>query len=82
MKLAGLILVLAAACSPVAAPQTPTRSQTKTEANAAAKVVPASDLRDINSATAEQLGCAARNVRKDQGSNYRETRSNAALQVR
>jgi len=51
MKLTQLILVLLTALSLAAAPQTPAKSDTK----ATAKTAPASDLMDINSATAEQL---------------------------
>ena len=51
MKLTQLILVLLTALSLAAAPQTSAQSDT----NTTAKTAPASDLMDINSATAEQL---------------------------
>ena len=56
MKRTQLVLVLAAILPLVAAPQTPAKSQTKMEAKASTKAAPATDLLDINSATAEQLG--------------------------
>ncbi|MBZ5610454.1 MAG: helix-hairpin-helix domain-containing protein [Acidobacteriia bacterium] len=58
-KLTQLILVLLAAISLAAAPQTTTKSQAKTAQKsaekAATKAVPAAQLIDLNSATAEQL---------------------------
>ncbi|HEX6895604.1 MAG TPA: helix-hairpin-helix domain-containing protein [Bryobacteraceae bacterium] len=53
-----LILVLLAAISLAAAPQSATKSPSKTSqksADKSAKVAPAGELLDINSATAEQL---------------------------
>lgn len=58
MKAMKLILVLLAAISLAAAPQSATKSPSKTSqksADKSAKVAPAGELLDINSATAEQL---------------------------
>ena len=58
MKAMRLILVLLAAISLAAAPQSATKSQSKTSQKSvdkSAKAAPAGELLDINSATAEQL---------------------------
>ena len=59
MKLTQVIVLLLSVLSLLAAPQTTAKtaakSAAKTATNTAAKVAPAADLLDINSATAEQL---------------------------
>ena len=56
MKLTQLVLLLASVVPLEAAAPTPAKAQTKTEAKARTKAAPATDLLDINSATAGQLG--------------------------
>ena len=55
MKLTRLILALLIGASLFATPQTASKKTSDTKATAAAKAVPAAELIDINSATADQL---------------------------
>ena len=55
MKLTRLILALLIGVSLFATPQTASKKASDTKATAAAKVAPAAELIDINSATADQL---------------------------